>query len=194
VSGYANPKVDRMLDACSDFTERDFADLAVAASDQAMLDVQGQAALRVLLDTKRGRACETDVLADADLREQLAIAIHRASEAEKLAEERAATIRLERAAALVVSRNLDTATARVDALEYAATEAGAAFATQLVARFSDTATLRSAVLETIRTEMIALKLCATSMDAEHMAGNVAQAVIVYAEGETVVVDVDGKAA
>ena len=31
---YFNPKIDKILDACRDFTERDFADLALAAADR----------------------------------------------------------------------------------------------------------------------------------------------------------------
>ena len=190
MSGYDNPKVDRLLDACVDFTERDFADLAVAASDQAMLDVQGQAALRVLLDTKRGRACEARLgAADA-----LAAALHDLAAARARIDELTLLARSKQQVIDQLERKLDTAIARIDALEYAATEAGEAFATQLVARFGDTAALRSAVLETIRTEHATLGIVSTDEQRQHEAGNLAMAIIAYAEGETVVVNVDGKAA
>lgn len=57
-----NHKVNWLLDQARDFTETDFADLALAAADQAGLDLRGQKALRVLLDTipgggELGQAC-----------------------------------------------------------------------------------------------------------------------------------------
>lgn len=80
---YSNPKVDRALDACVDFTERDFADLAVAAADQAMLDLPGQRVLRVLLDTPRPECGEVAGGGRGSVEQELAIAQRRIARLER---------------------------------------------------------------------------------------------------------------
>ena len=50
MSAYTHPKIDKILDACHDFTERDFADLALAAADQSGLNLTGQRILRAMLN------------------------------------------------------------------------------------------------------------------------------------------------
>lgn len=48
---YGNSKVDRIIDMCGELDERDFADLAVACADQAMLSVRDQDDLRHKLES-----------------------------------------------------------------------------------------------------------------------------------------------
>ena len=50
MNSYGNSKVDRILELCRDFSERDFADLAVAACDQAGMNVRAQQDVREELD------------------------------------------------------------------------------------------------------------------------------------------------
>lgn len=67
--GYVNDRVNRLLDYCAElgFEERDFADLAVAAADQADSTIVEQAAIRGILDAATDRRRRRAELASAPL-------------------------------------------------------------------------------------------------------------------------------
>ena len=58
---YQNARVEALIDTSAGFTEHDFADLALAAADQAMCTVEEQADIRRILDAaacrRSGAAC-----------------------------------------------------------------------------------------------------------------------------------------
>lgn len=54
---YSNPRVEALIDRSPDhgLTEDDFVDLALAAADQAMVDVEAQDKIRQLIECSRAR-------------------------------------------------------------------------------------------------------------------------------------------